>query len=43
MIDVCGLICFQYRNICASFVDEDVAGNLLQNVRLFYLFLARID
>ena len=33
MIDaVASLICFQYRNIDASFVDEDVAGNLLQIV-----------
>jgi hypothetical protein len=34
---------FQYRNISASFVDEDVAGNLIQNVRAFHRFLARID
>jgi hypothetical protein len=43
MIDVGGLICFQYRNIGASFIDEHVAGNMLQNVRVFHRFLARID
>lgn len=32
MPDVGGLICFQYRHVRASFVDGDVAGNLLQNV-----------
>ena len=43
MIDVGDLICFQYRNIGASFVDEHVAGNLLQFVRVFTLYLAGID
>ena len=44
ILDIGGLIRYQYRNISASFVDEDVAGNMIQNVRVFHqFFLARVD
>lgn len=36
MLDSGGLICFQYRHIGAPFIDENVAGNQIKNVRVSF-------